>query len=118
MEREFTVRTDNNHLTYIMSSGHLDATRHRWVGNLASYTFNIEYKKGKHNVVADTLSRYISMEDAALESKIIQSVCQAYGIWKLRTTPYHPQGNGPVERFHQTMTHMIGKLDPEEKADW
>ena len=67
MEREFTVRTDNNHLTYIMSSGHLDATRHRWVGNLASYTFDIEYKKGKHNVVADTLSRYISMEDADIK---------------------------------------------------
>ena len=32
--------------------------------------------------------------------------------------PYHLQGNGPVERFHQTMTHMLGKLDPEKKADW
>ena len=61
--RAFTVKTDNNPLTYIMSSAHLDATRHRWVGNLASYTFNLEYQKGKHNVVADTLSRYVSMED-------------------------------------------------------
>ena len=59
--RAFTVKTDNNPLTYIMSSAHLDATRHRWVGNLASYTFNLEYQKGKHNVVADTLSRYVSV---------------------------------------------------------
>ena len=54
----------------------------------------------------------------AFESEIIKSVCQAYGVHKLRTMPYHLPGNGPMERFHQTMAHMIGKLDQDEKADW
>ena len=56
--RKFLVRTDNNPLMYIMKSANLDATRHRWVSSLASYNFDIEYQRGKNNVVADALSRY------------------------------------------------------------
>ena len=32
--------------------------------------------------------------------------------------PYHPQTNGLVERSHQTIMHMIGKLEEDKKADW
>ena len=32
------------------------------------------------------------------------------GIQQLQTTPYHPQTNGLVERLHQMIMHMIGKL--------
>ena len=32
--------------------------------------------------------------------------------------PYHPQTNGLVERSHQTIMHMIGKLGEDKKADW
>ena len=28
--------------------------------------------------------------------------------------PYHPQMNGLVERLHQTIMHMIGKLGEEK----
>ena len=31
---------------------------------------------------------------------------------------YHPQTNGLVERSHQTIMHMIGKLGEDKKADW
>ena len=54
---EFVVRTDNNPLTYIFSSTNLDATGQRWVAQLASYNFSLEYQKGKDNRVADFLSR-------------------------------------------------------------
>ena len=37
---------------------------------------------------------------------------------KLQTTPYHPQMNGLVERSHQTIMQMIGKLGEDEKANW
>ena len=42
----FLVRTDNNPLTYIMSTPNLDATGHRWVSALAKYNFQLEYQKG------------------------------------------------------------------------
>ena len=40
---EFVVRTDNNPLTYIFSSTNLDAAGQRWVAQLASYNFSLEY---------------------------------------------------------------------------
>ena len=55
-KNEFVVSTDNNPLTHIFSSAHLDAARHRWVASLADYNFSLEYQKGKDNTVADFLS--------------------------------------------------------------
>ena len=53
---EFVVQTDNNPLTYIFSSANLDAASQRWVAQLASYNFALEYQKGKDNTVANFLS--------------------------------------------------------------
>ena len=52
----FLVRTDNNPLTYIMTTPNLDATGHWWVGALAKFNFWLEYQKGQDNTVADVLS--------------------------------------------------------------
>ena len=64
---EFIVCTDNNPLTYIFSSTHLDAAGHRWVASLANYNFSLEYQKGKDNTVADFLNR---MEDRLPEEEV------------------------------------------------
>ena len=53
---EFVVRTDNNLLTYIFSLANLDAAGQRWVAQLVSYNFALEYQKGKDNTVANFLS--------------------------------------------------------------
>ena len=53
----FEVVTDNNPLTYILTSARLDATGHRWVAALSSYNFTITYRSGKLNQDADALSR-------------------------------------------------------------
>ena len=47
---EFTVYTDNNLLTYVMTSAKLNATGMRWVSQLADYSFVIRYKKQKQIV--------------------------------------------------------------------
>ena len=54
---EFQVFTDNNPLTYILTTAKLDATGHRWVAALSNYTFSIPYKPGRNNTDADALSR-------------------------------------------------------------
>ena len=51
----FLVKTDNNPLTYIMTTPSLDATGHWWVGALAKFNFQLEYQKGQDNTVADVL---------------------------------------------------------------
>ena len=53
----FTIRTDNNPLTYILMTTNLDALGHRWVAALAGYNMKLEYLKGSDNKVADALSR-------------------------------------------------------------
>ena len=53
----FLVKTDNNPLTYIMTTPNLDATCHWWVGALAKFNFQLEYQKGWHNAVSDALSQ-------------------------------------------------------------
>ena len=59
----FTVHTDNNPLTYILTTPNLlktpnlDALGHHWVAALAGYNMKLEYLKGSDNKVADTLSR-------------------------------------------------------------
>ena len=53
----FLVRTNNNPLTYIMTTPNLNATGHQWVGALARFNFQLEYQKGCNNTVVDVLSQ-------------------------------------------------------------
>ena len=54
---EFVVYTDNNPLTYVLTSAKLNVTGLRWVGELADFNFEIRYRPGKLNNDADSLSR-------------------------------------------------------------
>ena len=53
----FTMQTDNNLLTYILTTPNLDALGHRWVAALAGYDMSLEYLKGTDNKVTNSLSR-------------------------------------------------------------
>ena len=64
------------------------------------------------------LARLLSDRGTSFTSSIIQELCEILGVQRLWTMPYHPQANGLVERSHQTIMHMIGKLGENKKADW
>ena len=64
------------------------------------------------------LPSFIVIKPKNFESKVIRCLCKLAGICKTRTTPYHPMGNGQVERFNQTLLQMLGCLDPCKKHDW
>ena len=53
----FEAITDNNPLTYVLTTAQLDATGQRWIAALSNYNFNIMYRSGKKNADADGLSR-------------------------------------------------------------
>ena len=63
-------------------------------------------------------ARLLSDRGTSFTSSIIQELCEILGIQWLWTMPYHPQTNGLVERSHQTIMCMIGKLGEDKKADW
>ena len=47
----------------------------------------------------------------------MKELCSLVGVHKSWTTPYHPMGNGLVERFNQTLLKMLGTLDDHQKQD-
>ena len=53
----FTVYSDNNPLSYVMTSSKLNATGMRWVSELANFNFDIKYRPGKISIDCDYLSR-------------------------------------------------------------
>ena len=53
----FNIYTDNNPLTYILTTAKLDAASHHWVASLANYNFRLHYQVGKTNIDVDDLSR-------------------------------------------------------------
>ena len=63
-------------------------------------------------------ARLLHDRDANFTSNVIEELCKILGIKQLWTTPYHPQTNGLVERLHQMIMHMIGKVGEDKKADW
>ena len=73
---EFQVFTDNNPLTYVLTTAKLDATGHRWVAALSNYTFSITYKPGKGHVDADALSRIRWPEAIDIDTQTVHAVCK------------------------------------------
>ena len=52
------------------------------------------------------------------ESALFQEVCRLFEIVKTRTSPYHPSGNGLVERFNRTLGSLIRSYLEGRPSDW
>ncbi len=46
-------------------------------------------------------------QEKNFESRLFAEACLLLGIHKTRTTPYHPQSDRLVERFHRTLKTML-----------
>ena len=57
MGRHFKVKTDQDSLQYFLEKRLSSEEQQKWVTKMLGYDFEIIYKKGKQNVVADALSR-------------------------------------------------------------
>jgi hypothetical protein len=70
----FVVRTDHNNLRYFLEQRDLNKRQQKWVSKVQAYDFDIEYVKGKKNIVVDTLSRRpatFSMTEISMDWKSI-----------------------------------------------
>ena len=62
--------------------------------------------------------RILMDQGKAFTSEVVEQLCSQFGISQSTNTAYHPQGNGQVERAHQTLERMIGKLEDKFKGQW
>ena len=65
---DFEVFTNDNPLTYLLTTAKLDATGQRWVVSLVNYNFKLHYRSGKHHVEANVLSRSRWEQEEALHT--------------------------------------------------
>ena len=73
---------------------------------------------GGYISIFGALARLLSDRGTSFTSSIIEELCKILGIQRLWTTPYYAQTNELVERSHQTIMCMIGKLGEDKKANW
>lgn len=52
------------------------------------------------------------------ESKLFQELCRLLQIHKSRTSPYHPQSDGLVERFNRTLLAMLTSFVNDNQLNW
>ena len=88
--------TDNNPLTYILTTPNLDALGHWWVAALAGYNLTIRYLKGFDNKVANALNRIETRLDPDTVTELLN----------------HAKGTGP-----RAETEDIRVMEEEERAD-
>ena len=101
---KFDVYTDNNPLTYILTSAKLDACGQRWVASLANYDFRVFYKSGKTNIEADALSRIQREEYHKLEGPVVKALLKAS-----QETDWTDFNGNPTEiicKSYQTVTEQ------------
>jgi hypothetical protein len=72
-----TVLTDNNPLTYVLTTAKLDSTGHRWLAALANFDLNIQYRAGKRNADADGLSRLTEQTDTSISNNPLKAFCES-----------------------------------------
>nr|KAG5687934.1 hypothetical protein BaRGS_021642 [Batillaria attramentaria] len=104
---QFTVKTDNNPLTYVLTTAKLDATGHRWLAALAAFNFDIKYRPGANNIDADTLSRLPDSNtehtEEDMSAEVVHTICGAVSC--------------PVVDTHCLSAAAVDVLDQSEGQD-
>ena len=85
---------------------------------------NMEAATVARIIVEEVVSRFgvpssiHSDQGRQYESELFSEVCRVLQIKKTRTTPYHPQSDGMVERFNKTLATMLSAYVNEHHSDW
>ena len=76
------------------------------------------------SLVENWVSRYgaptcfHSDQGTQFESAVFSGMCELLGVGKSRTTSYHPQGNGCVERLNRTLKELLRASAAANPLDW
>ena len=59
--------------------------------------------------------RILTDQGTVFMSRLTKAVCSTLGIDQIRTTPYHPQSNGALERWHACLKGMLKRSEADLK---
>jgi len=51
-------------------------------------------------------------------NKMFKNMCRLLKIDKIRTTAYHPESNGALERSHRTLAEYLRHYINKDQTDW
>ena len=110
-----TSRQSNKYLLTIMDrfSRWLEAIP---ISNMEAETVSCEFfrcwiaRAGIPNVI-------VTDQGSQFESKIFNDLLERFGIKRRRTTTYHPQSNGLIERSHSTIKNIL-RCIAEKSSRW
>ncbi|KAL0199491.1 hypothetical protein M9458_008031, partial [Cirrhinus mrigala] len=63
-------------------------------------------------------SEILTDQGTLFMSRLMADLAQLLKVKQLRTSVYHPQTDGLVERFNQTLKQMLRRVASEDKKDW
>ena len=63
-------------------------------------------------------SEILSDQGSQFTSDLMKEVSRLLSIKQLTSSPYHPQNNGLIERFHSTLKMMLKRMCSERPRDW
>ena len=52
------------------------------------------------------------------KAQLFQEICVLFNMDKTRTSPYHLESDGMVERMNCTLPNMLGKYVSDHQCDW
>jgi Tat protein secretion system quality control protein TatD with DNase activity len=62
--------------------------------------------------------RIVTDRGSEFQSKLMTELCYQLGIAKSQTSPYYPQSNGALERFHRTLRSALLALSEVARSSW
>jgi len=85
---------------------------------------NMEARTVAKIIVEEVVARFgvpitiHSDQGRQFEGHLFQEMYKLLQIEKTRTTPYHPQSDGMVERFNRTLATMLSAFVDEHQRNW
>ena len=89
--RRFVLMSDHSGLRYPFDQSNLNARKYRWLATITEFNFEIIYIKGKENMVANSLSKWVQVNHIenmssyrTKQERILQSSQQGVTYMELR----------------------------------